>query len=383
MPVKPRGDSFQATVHWRGQRFRKDWPTEVQAQQWHDVTLETLKNGGQIAEAATDPSKIRTFGEMADYVIDNHWKVKGQSSAEWSIRNAGELKDHFGASTKLPKVNYAAIEALKVALLKKGKANGTINRKLATLSKITTEAMKLELKIDGERYIKPTIDFLPEAEGRIRTVSDTEEEQLVRVALLKGDQDMADYIVLSVDTGMRQGEALKVTTAHAQSMAGSNSAMVVVLTGNICKSKKGRTIPLTDRARDVWLRRLETLPPGSKLFPELTKAAIRHRWERLMETCGITDEELVPHTMRHTFCSRLADRGAEATDIQKLAGHSTLAMSQRYIHISGRRLANAIALLNNKSETPHATPDAPVADVAGCNPKMDTSNVLKFFRKQA
>jgi integrase len=158
-----------------------------------------------------------------------------------------------------------------------------INRKLATLSKIMTEGMKLELA----GFRKPVIDFLPEAEGRIRTVSDVEEEQLVRVALLKGDQDMADYIVLSVDTGMRQGEALKVTTGHA--MNG-----MVLLTGAICKSKKGRTIPLTDRALAIWTRRAESLPPGSRLFPDLTKAAIRHRWDRLLETCGIDDETLVP-----------------------------------------------------------------------------------------
>jgi integrase len=378
--IKPRGTSFQATVHWKGQRFRKDWPTEVEAKAWRETTLEQLKAGKSPEGAAADPSKITTFGELADYVVANHWRVKGQSSADWSIRNTEELKQHFGALTKLDKVNYAAIEALKTVLLKKGKANGTVNRKLATLSKVLTEGQKLELKLGAQRFIKPVIDFLPEAEGRIRTVSEIEEEQLVRVALLKGDQDMADYVVLSVDTGMRQGEALKVTTAHVAVAPGSNSVSAIVLTGDICKSKKGRTIPLTDRAATIWMRRIETLPAGSKLFPELTKAAIRHRWATLLETCGIDDETLVPHTMRHTFCSRLADAGAEAPDIQKLAGHSTLAMSQKYIHISGRRLANAIALLN---KTPHATPEATGANAAGSNPEMDTSNVLKFFKKPA
>jgi integrase len=371
MSVKPRGTSYQATVHWKGRRERKDFPTEVQAWAWHKATLDALKAGEALPGKAPSAGKITTFGQLADHVIEHHWKVKGQSSAEWSIRNAGELKSHFGATTVLPKVNYAAIEAFKVVLLRKGKAHGTINRKLASLSKILTEAQKLELVFAGQRYVKPTIDFLPEAEGRIRTVSETEEEQLLRVALLKGDQDMHDYIALSLDTGMRQGEALKVTTVHG--------GATLVLTGAICKSKKGRTVPLTDRARAIWQRRAEALPTGSRLFPELTKAAIRHRWARLLETCGIDDETLVPHTMRHTFCSRLADRGAEATDIQKLAGHSTLAMSQRYIHISGRRLADTIALLNK----PHATSDATEAHVAGSNPEMDTYNVLKFFKKQA
>jgi integrase len=377
MGVKPRGESFQATVSWKGTRLRKDFQTAVEAQAWHDATRAALEAGTEIPGAA-DPKKITTFGQLADYVVENHWKVKGQSSAEWSINNAAHLKGHFGAATALPKVNYAAIEAYKTLRLKEGLANGTINRKLATLSKIVTEGTKLELVFAGQRYVKPVIDFLPEAEGRIRTVSEVEEAQLTAVAMLKGDQDMADYIVLSVDTGMRQGEARKVTTAHAHGLEGSNSAVVLVLDGSICKSKKGRTIPLTDRAAAIWHRRTEALPPGSKLFPELTKSAIRHRWNTLLETCGIADETLVPHTMRHTFCSRLADLGAEATDIQKLAGHSTLAMSQRYIHISGRRLAATIALLN---KTPHATLPATPAAVAPEDEGTNTDNVLKFFRK--
>jgi integrase len=367
MGVKPRGDSFQATVHWRGRRERKDFTTEVEAWAWHQATLTALQSGTALPGGKSQ-GKITTFGELADYVVANHWRVKGQSSAEWSIRNAEHLKGHFGASTPLAKVNYAAVEAYKTMRLQAGAAHGTINRKLATLSKIMSEGAKLELP----GFRKPVIDFLREAEGRIRTMSHVEEQQLLSVALLKGDQDMHDYIALSLDTGMRQGEALKVTVAHG-------GAPGLVLTGNITKSKKSRTVPFTDRARAVWDRRAEHLPPGSRLFPELNKSAIRHRWARLLETCGIDDEALVPHVMRHTFCSRLADLGAEATDIQKLAGHSTLAMSQRYIHISGRRLADTIALLNK----PHATPDAtraPVADGAG---EADTTNVLKFFKKLA
>jgi hypothetical protein len=55
-------------------------------------------------------------------------------------------------------------------------------------------------------------------------------------------------------------------------------------------------------------------------------------------------------------------------------------MSQRYIHISGRRLASTIALLN---KTPHATSDATTIPVALIEEGAITGNVLKFFKKTA
>jgi site-specific recombinase XerD len=52
------------------------------------------------------------------------------------------------------------------------------------------------------------------------------------------------------------------------------------------------------------------------------------------------------HKLRHTFCSHLAMKGAPATAIQVLAGHSSLAITMRYMHLSKGALDSAIALLN-------------------------------------
>jgi site-specific recombinase XerD len=49
------------------------------------------------------------------------------------------------------------------------------------------------------------------------------------------------------------------------------------------------------------------------------------------------------HILRHTFCSQLAMPGAAAKAIQELAGHATLGMTQRNMHLSQN---SAIALLN-------------------------------------
>jgi site-specific recombinase XerD len=62
--------------------------------------------------------------------------------------------------------------------------------------------------------------------------------------------------------------------------------------------------------------------------------------------CLYTTSGIGSHVLRHTFCSHLAMRGAPPKAIQELAGHSTLSMTLRYMHLAPSALREAIALLN-------------------------------------
>ena len=52
------------------------------------------------------------------------------------------------------------------------------------------------------------------------------------------------------------------------------------------------------------------------------------------------------HILRHTFCSRLAMRGATAKSIQELAEHQHLSTTQGYMHLSPAARESAIRLLD-------------------------------------
>ena len=52
------------------------------------------------------------------------------------------------------------------------------------------------------------------------------------------------------------------------------------------------------------------------------------------------------HILRHTFCSRLAMRGATGKSIQELAGHRHVSTTQRYMHLSPAARESAIRLLD-------------------------------------
>ena len=64
--------------------------------------------------------------------------------------------------------------------------------------------------------------------------------------------------------------------------------------------------------------------------------------------------DAVVHSTRHTFCTNLGERGADAFTIMKLAGHGSIMVSQRYVHPTPARLESAIGLL--ESSTQSSTP---------------------------
>ena len=49
------------------------------------------------------------------------------------------------------------------------------------------------------------------------------------------------------------------------------------------------------------------------------------------------------HALRHTFATRLAEDGANASEIMRLLGHASLATSQNYIEVTAEQQRAAIA----------------------------------------
>jgi integrase len=56
------------------------------------------------------------------------------------------------------------------------------------------------------------------------------------------------------------------------------------------------------------------------------------------------------HDLRHTFATRLAQAGKDLYKVQKLLGHKTAAMTQRYAHHYPESLRDAVAVLDNSND---------------------------------
>lgn len=50
------------------------------------------------------------------------------------------------------------------------------------------------------------------------------------------------------------------------------------------------------------------------------------------------------HALRHTFASHFIQNGGNILTLQKILGHSSLAMTMRYVHLAPEHLAEAVKL---------------------------------------
>ncbi len=139
---------------------------------------------------------------------------------------------------------------------------------------------------------------------------------------------------------------------------GSDENSLCISRGAYAKNGKTRTVPLNARAKAA-LRHLHSLDRGDMVFAKsdgLGYRSMRTAFELACERAGLQD--VTPHTLRHTFATRLAIAGVDARTIMDLGGWKHLAMVERYTHPNPRHKVAAVKQIEDLfHNTGHNTPD--------------------------
>jgi integrase/recombinase XerC len=117
------------------------------------------------------------------------------------------------------------------------------------------------------------------------------------------------------------------------------------------KGSKERRVPVSDdavAAVRAWLakgRPQMAAGPGGALFCNRRRKPMSPRDVRAMvggyAGSLLPGRRVGPHTLRHSYATHLLEGGADIRAVQELLGHSSVATTQRYTHVSRARLFQA------------------------------------------
>ena len=150
---------------------------------------------------------------------------------------------------------------------------------------------------------------------------------------------MAPAILLSVNTGLRRGELLKLRWRSIDF-----NRHLLIFGGPDSKIRQTRHVPLNTEAMSVLKRWREQVPGRIRVFDIATgfKTARMH----VLKRAHISKFRW--HDLRHHFASRLVQRGVPLNTVRDLLGHSSVQMSLRYAHVAPDQRREAVAKLNEK-----------------------------------
>lgn len=270
------------------------------------------------------PLRLRVTPESRRY-YKTHWR----SLLDWRSQEDSPLRD-----LRLDKIGPAEIETFVQWRRKQKVSPTTINHNLRTLRRALHLAMEL-----GKITKVPKIRLLP---GEVQREYVLSEADVTRFAGVDGL--ISKLVPFLVDTGLRRREVCNLLWTNV-----STAGTEIHITKGKTKAAR-RRIPLTVRAQKI----LADLPKnGDNVFTTRPKRGITHDWisHAFLEARRALElpADCVLHSCRHTFCTRLGEAGADAFAIQRLAGHSSITISQRYVHPSAARLDSVISLLDGKN----------------------------------
>ena len=277
------------------------------------------------------PAKI-TFGELGTRYMEY---AKGNKRS-W-LRDQQMLKHlagFCGSERQIGEIVAADIEGYKLHR-RKEVSGSTVNRELALLKRMFNLAIDWDLYLGSNPVRK--VKFFQEINTGFRVLSKEEEKKF----LASATPYIQDIALFALNTGLRIGEILSLKWEGVDLEKG-------LLTVFAEKTHKIRPVPINSEARRV----LEFWTLGRKnefVFynHETGKPFVDLKTGFALACRKAEIEGVTWHTLRHTFASRLLDRGVDIVTVQQLLGHSTVIVTMRYTHTNLDSKKAAVAKLES------------------------------------
>ena len=349
MGLYKRGKVWHMSFVYKGRRYRKS--TGNADRKLAQRILDKVK--GEIAEGKWFeklPGEDKTFREMMEKFLDEHASRKASYKSYQSyVRSLNPFFGNYTLAGITPKV----INEYKLKRRNDGVKPGSINRELATLKKAFNLALKEWEWVRENPASKVSLE--EENNKRDRWLTDEEEERLLGACSPR----LRELVVFALNTGMRLSEILTLVWKGVDLFRKT-------ITVFRSKNKQLRTIPMNQTVFEMLKKRAKVksiktdLVFYNKIHAEIDKRFVSLSFHYTARKAKVEDFRF--HDLRHTFATRLVQSGKDLYKIQRLLGHKTPSMTQRYAHHYPESLRDAVEILDSRVT----------------NPSHDVDNLLKL-----
>ena len=217
----------------------------------------------------------------------------------------------------------------------------------------STKSFYLFLKRDGYYHGEIPEVETPKKKERLPSYLSIEEvEALLDAPDLSKKGELRDKAMLEMmyASGLRVSELITLERANLNIKRG-----VIKVMG---KGSKERRVPIGEFALGYVSRYIEevrnfNVGKDSKFLflnkngKPISRVYFFKQVRKYAERAGI-NKTISPHTLRHCFATHLLEEGADLRAVQEMLGHSNIATTQIYTHVSKNRIISAYDLYMNK-----------------------------------
>jgi len=279
-----------------------------------------------------------TFAKTAKLYLEREKEVGGKGLVTKERHLRLHLVPYFGAM-RVDRISTFTVEKFRNSLRKQGAAEGNINRIFVTYRHMGRrlalwEAIPTPL---------PMIKLKQVRDHRERVLSVAEERVLLDAALADSNPYVWLFIKIGLATSLRHSEIL---SARFDRLDPQRKRLRVQVKGG-----KWRKQPLSEEITEILLRERDMAQdPEGWIFPSPNSASghidrMKKAFRRCVIWAGLDPSEVIPHTLRHSAITNLAETGADVKTIQEFSGHETLEMVFRYTHARDQRVDNAVEMM--------------------------------------
>jgi integrase len=352
--IYKRGKFYWYKFMWNGQLVRES------TKQGNDKVARNMESAHRtsLAKGEVGIREKKPSPTLMEF-IDNRFEPWAKSTFEkaspktwfdWYRVGLRALKSYKPlANCTLEEIKGEKIADFAAHRQTKGLQVSTVNSSLRVLRRVLRLAVEW-----GALGSLPKVKLLPGERHRERVVTPEEEARYLGAA----PEPLASVTSILADTGLRPEECFRLRW-ETISWTNGRQGTLQVTHGKTAAAR--RVLPMTPRVRNILQSRWESArkpldgwvwaaPTRSgHLVSSSLKRQHKLAFKRLAEEAKKNNQKpvhpFVLYSLRHTFLTRLGESGCDAWTLARIAGHSDIRISTRYVHPSEDAVFGAMSRL--------------------------------------